>query len=162
MLKRLAGLALLASLIGTTTATAQGARWGVGGSGLVSLETGGGSDFGFTGLFDYYPGGKLGYRVDGSWIFETGTDDLLFNADATYNFVTGSPSVHPFIMGGGTVAALTNFDDANVGVNVGAGINFHLRNSPLGLWADGRYHHLFSPSFNGLQFTAGVRLGKGE
>jgi hypothetical protein len=163
MRARLEGFVLLASLIGVIPASAQGMRFGIGGSGLVSLEEGGGSDFGFGAAMDYYPGGPVGFRLDGSWIFQTGDDGLIFNGDATYNFVKNSPSIHPFLIGGLSLATFQYFVAATkLGLIAVAGINFHLRRSPIGLWADGRYHHLFSPDSNGLQFMAGVRFGEGE
>jgi hypothetical protein len=163
MRTRIAGLILLASLTGVAPASAQGMRVGFGGTGLVSLESGGGSDFGLGAALDYYPGGTVGFRADGSWIFRGGRDGLLFNTDATYNFRTQAPSVHPFLIGGLSLASNQDFDAATqLGLNAGAGINFHLRSSPVGLWADGRFHHFFSPDNNGLQFMAGIRLGEGE
>jgi hypothetical protein len=161
MRTRLTAFVILATLI-SSPAFAQGARFGVGGSGDVSLEDNGGSDFGFGAAFDYYPGGPVGFRLDGSWIFHTGDDGVLLNGDATYNFVN-HPSIHPFLMGGLSLGASQDFDESTqLGLNAGAGINFHLRNSPVGLWADGRFHHFFSPDNNGLQFMAGVRFGDGE
>jgi hypothetical protein len=163
MYARFAGLILVASALAAAPLAAQGFRYGVGGSGLVSLENGGGSDFGFGVAFDFYPGGPLGARLDGSWIFQTGDDGVVLNGDATYNMHTASPSVHPFLMGGLSLRASQDFDaSTQLGLNAGAGINFHLRSSPIGLWADGRFQHFFSPDVNGLQFMAGVRLGEGE
>ncbi len=162
MRTRLAGLVVLASLMGALPASAQGVRFGVGGSGDISLEDNGGSDFGLGAAMDYYPGGPVGFRLDGSWIFRTGDDGVLLNSDATYNFVN-HPSVHPFLMGGLSLGASQSFDaSTQLGLNAGAGINFHLRNTPIGLWADGRFHHFFSPDNNGLQFMAGMRFGEGE
>jgi hypothetical protein len=160
---RLARVVLLASAVGVAPLAAQGMRYGVGGSGFVSLESGGGSDFGFGAAVDYYPGGPIGARLDGSWIFRAGDDGVVLNGDVTYNLHTISPSVHPFVVSGLSLRASQDFDaSTQLGFNAGAGINFHLRSSPIGLWADGRFQHFFSPGANGLQFMAGVRLGEGE
>lgn len=154
---------LLFSVLGATPLAAQGVRYGVGGSGFAALKSGGGSDFGFGVAVDYFPGGPIGARLDGSWIFQTGDDGVVLNGDVTYNLHTSSPSVHPFVMGGMSLRSSQDFDaSTQLGFNAGAGINFHLRGSPVGLWADGRFQRFFSPGASGLQFMAGVRLGQGE
>src|SRR5688500_939469 len=69
MLKGVAALELASALF-TTSAQAQGVQFGVAGSGLFSLEEGGGSDFGGSVLVGFGGGADspIGFRIDGTYI----------------------------------------------------------------------------------------------
>lgn len=162
MRKRLAGLVLVAAMAGAVPAEAQGVRFGVGIVPVISLEDNGGSDFGVGGQVDYIPGGNWGARVDGSYMFGEGSDYFLWNADLAYHFTTASPSIHPFLLGGAAFRNGGEFVEEQFGIGAGAGANFHLTGSPVGLYVDARFQRFFDPGFSQLQLGGGVRFGQGE
>lgn len=160
MMKRLSGLAVLALLVGSAPLSAQQVRFGVGIVPVISLESGGGSDFGIGALVDYIPNGTLGARFDGAYIFD---DYVLFNADAAYHFITANSQIHPFILGGAAFAASTaSGGGSQFGLGAGAGANIHMRNSPIGFYVDARFQRFFDPGISQLQLGGGIRFGRGE
>ena len=158
-IRSVAALLVFAAMI-PATAQAQGARFGVGATATFGLEEGGGSNLGPTAIFDYVAGGNLGFRADLSYLFETGTDLLLLNGDAVYHFTTSSASMHPFIMGGASLLALSDFDDTELGLNLGAGANFHRSGSSLGFFANAVFQYFFDSEVKQLQLAGGVRFGE--
>ena len=160
-IRSVAAVLVCAALIPATT-QAQGARFGIGATATIGLEDGGGSNFGPTAIFDYVAGGHLGFRADASYLFETGSDLLLFNGDAVYHFTTSSASMHPFLMGGLSVLALSDFDDTELGINFGAGANFHRSGSSIGFFANALFQYFFDSEFKNLQLAGGVRFGENE
>ncbi|HEU5049220.1 MAG TPA: hypothetical protein VFU00_02785 [Gemmatimonadales bacterium] len=157
MKRHIVAITLAALCLAGTRADAQGIRYGLGGTGQFSLEEGGGSDFGFGAIVDFIPVGHLGFRLDGSYLFNEGDDYFLLNGDAAYHFSTASRTLHPYLLGG---ASLLGFDETEFGVNVGAGANFHRPGGSVGFFADARFNHFFDNSVSGLQIMAGVRFGE--
>ncbi len=156
MRRRLVGIAMAAVLLSSSGLEAQGVRYGVGGTVLFSLEDGGGSDFGISGVVDFIPSGNLGFRLDGSFLFREGSQDFLINGDAAYHFTTSSESIHPYLLGG---VSVVGFDETRFGLNAGAGANFHRSGSSMGFFADVRFLRFFDPGESGLQLMGGVRFG---
>lgn len=156
MSRRLVVLALAAALLAAPRAEAQGIRYGLGGTVQFSLEDGGGSDFGVSGVVDFIPSGNLGFRLDGSYLFNEGDNYFLINGDAAYHFTTSSHSIHPYVLGG---VSLLGFDETEFGVNIGAGSNFHRSGSSIGFFADLRFNRFFDSDASGLQLMGGVRFG---
>ena len=153
---------LVLATLAPVPAQAQGARFGVGATATFGLEDGGGSNFGPMAIFDYIPGGHLGFRIDGAYLFETGTDFLLFNGDAVYHFTTSSARIHPFVMGGASLLALSDFDDTELGLNLGAGANIHRSGSSIGFFANALFQYFFDSEFKQLQLAGGIRFGENE
>jgi hypothetical protein len=135
---------------------AQGIRYGLGGTVQFSLEDEGGSDFGISGVVDFIPAGNLGFRLDASYLFREGDQDFLINGDAAYHFRTSSESIHPYLLGGVSIAG---FDETEFGINAGAGANFHRSGSSIGFFADLRFNRFFDSDASGLQLMGGVRFG---
>ena len=156
MRTRSATLILALMLGGGTALQAQGVRYGLGGTVQFSLEEGGGSDFGVSGIVDFIPAGHLGFRVDGSYLFNEGDNYFLINGDAAYHFTTSSSSIHPYVLGG---LSLLGFDETDFGINAGAGANFHRSGSSVGFFADVRFNRFFDNDASGLQVMGGVRFG---
>ena len=156
MSRRLVVLVLAAVLLAAPRAEAQGIRYGLGGTVQFSLEDGGGSDFGVSGVVDFIPSGHLGFRLDGSYMFNEGDNYFLINGDAAYHFTTSSRSIHPYVLGG---VSLLGFDETDFGVNIGAGANFHRSGSSIGFFADLRFNRFFDSDASGLQLMGGVRFG---
>ena len=159
MRNRLAALVLVAAMAGAVPAEAQTVRFGVGIVPVIGLEDGAGSDFGIGAQLDYVPAGNWGVRLDGAYMFD---DYFLWNADGAYHFTTTSSRIHPFLLGGLAILNSDDFGDAELGIGLGGGLNFHLPNSPVGLYVDARFQRFFDADFNQLQLGAGVRFGQGE
>lgn len=161
MRKRLTSLVLFAALAGAAPLAAQGA-FGIGASGIFSLESGGGSNFGATALYEWMGANGFGFRADGSYFFDPGF--VNFDADVAYRFMTASTSrVHPYILAGGSYTADDSFDNGRFGVNAGAGFNFMMQNSSLMPFVEARFIYSFEkdlqPSTSNLLATAGVKFG---
>ena len=159
MLKRLGSLVLFASLVGAVPAEAQTVRFGVGIVPVIGLEDGAGSDFGIGAQLDYVPAGNWGVRVDGAYMFD---EYLLWNGDVAYHFTTASSRIHPFLLGGLAVVNDDSFDNAELGVGLGGGLNIHIPNSPVGVYVDARFQRFFDADFNQIQLGGGIRFGQGE
>ncbi len=106
LLKGVAALALVAA-VGASSAQAQGVNFGVAGTGLFSLESGGTSRFGVTGLVGF--GGSatspIGFRVDGTFFpKKDGSTSVLATGDIVYTFATAASSMfHPYLLAGGGI-----------------------------------------------------------
>lgn len=163
MVKGLSALAL-AMTLAAAPVHAQGS-FGIGGSGIFSLESGGGSNFGATALYEWMGANGFGFRADGSYFFDPGA--VHFDADVAYRFMTASTSmIHPYILAGGNYTADDSFDNGQFGVNAGAGFNFMLENSSLMPFVEARFVYLFEkdliPSSSSLLATAGLKFGMGR
>ncbi len=175
------GVAVLIGMLAVSrVAHAQGAEFSLGGG--VDLPL---SDFddafktGFHGLAaaSFVPtGSPVGIQVDGT--YSQYSDDspldikeqLIYGtANAVYKFKTAEGSrFRPYLIGGGGVYnAKPKGDDVpsgvdsqtKFGINVGAG--FDIKAGAAGLFAEGRFHDVFTDGSN-LKFipiTVGVRLG---
>lgn len=161
MRKRLTSLVLFAALAGAAPLAAQGA-FGIGASGIFSLESGGGSNYGATALYEWMGANGFGFRADGSYFFDPGA--VHFDADVAYRFMTASTStVHPYILAGGNYTADDGFNNGQFGVNGGAGFNFMLQNSAMMPFVEARFIYMLEkdliPSSSSLLATAGIKFG---
>lgn len=167
---------LVGMLATARTARAQ-AEFSLGGG--VSIPSGtfsNGSKTGWHGLagVSFTPtGSPVGIRVDGSYnqfkAKASGSDAKLQlisgTANAVYKFQTAEGSVfHPYLIGGGGVynAKPKNPDgdgQTKFGFNVGAG--FDIKAGSVGLFAEGRFHDVFTDGDNlrYIPITVGVRFG---
>ena len=162
MKRIIAGIAALA-LVATTTSTvnAQGVRFGVAGTALFSLESGGGTALGGTALVGF--GGRidhpLGFRVDGS-----GVTSELATADVLYNFHTPERVLHPYLLAGGGIQHSPGFTKPMA--KAGAGFEYHMfhRNRGTVLFGEATFNLLFRGSGAGtgkaLQLNLGVKFGE--
>jgi hypothetical protein len=161
------GAAALAFSAMTTasTASAQGVRFGAGLTGLFSLESGGGSAFGGTGLVEF--GGRidhpLGFRVDGTVVHGSGVTSELGTADVVYNFHTPERLLHPYLLAGGGVQHSPGFTKPMA--KAGAGFEYHLfkRNRGTVLFGEATFNLLFRGNGGGtgkaLQVNLGLKFG---
>jgi len=169
MKRILAGLAAL-SLIASTQASlahAQGLRPGVGLTGLLSLESGGGSAFGGMALLGI--GGKLdrplGFRVDGTVVHGSGVWSELATGDVVYTFHTPLRVLHPYLLAGGGIQHSPGFTKPMA--KAGAGFDYHLfhRNRGTVLFGESTFNLLFRGSGAGtgkaLQLNLGLKFLEG-
>lgn len=164
MVKGLTAIALATALF-AAPAHAQGSV-GIGGSGLFSLEEGGGSDFGASAMFGWAGANGFGFRADASYIFSDPAS-VLVNADVMYRFMTSETStIHPYILAGGTLLGLDTFDEMLYGINAGAGFDFMMSNSNITPFAEARFVYTFEKdlfaSASWLQAIAGVKFPLGQ
>ena len=167
MKRIIAGIAALA-LVATTTSTvnAQGVRFGVAGTALFSLESGGGTALGGTALVGF--GGRidhpLGFRVDGSVVHGSGVTSELATADVLYNFHTPERVLHPYLLAGGGIQHSPGFTKPMA--KAGAGFEYHMfhRNRGTVLFGEATFNLLFRGSGAGtgkaLQLNLGFKFGE--
>ena len=172
--------ALIGLLANANAARAQGAEFSLGGGIDAPLGTfNDGFKTGFHGLAGVsftLPASPVGIQVDGS--YSQYSDDspldikeqLIYGtANVVWKFPTAAASMfHPYLIGGGGVYnAKPKGDDVSstvdsqtkFGLNVGAG--FDIKAGAAGLFAEGRFHDVFTDG-NNLKFipiTVGVRFG---
>lgn len=170
MLKGVAALALATALF-TSTAQAQGAQFGLAGSGLFSLEEGGGTGFGGTLLVGFQggEGSPIGFRVDGTYItdfFDSGEGAALFTANVIYTFRTSEGSkFHPYLIGTGGYAMDVGSDIIDVSdflAGAGAGFNIMMENSNITPFVEGRFLNFFfeGESASSIQALAGIKISR--
>ncbi len=160
MLKGVAVLAL-AAVVGASSANAQGVHFGVAGTGLFSLESGGGSAFGGMALvgFGGKAGSPIGFRVDGT-VTHKGATQIIGTADIVYTFVTAASSMfHPYLLAGGGVTHVPNFTKPMFKAGVGA--DYMMGNVMLFGEAtfDGFFYGGGSGMTKALQANLGVKFG---
>lgn len=156
---------MLAATTTTSTASAQGVRFGAGLTGIFSLESGGGSAFGGTGLVDF--GGRidhpLGFRVDGSVVHGSGVTSELATGNVVYNFHTPERLLHPYLLAGGGIQHSPGFTKPMA--KAGAGFEYHLfkRNRGTVLFGEATFNLLFRGNGAGtgkaLQVNLGLKFG---
>lgn len=163
-LKAAAAAALLAAVV-TMPADAQSrVRFGIGGTGLFSLEDEGGTSWGGIGLLTYGPAHGLNFRGD---VTVTGGDDrtnLLVTGDAVYIFETPLSVFHPYLLGGG---GIYNADDSTEPMlKLGGGLEYHFveRNRGPVIFGEPTLHLIFAGDDGGgtgtaIQMNLGVKLG---
>lgn len=166
MLKGVAALALASALF-TTSAQAQGVQFGVAGSGLFSLEEGGGSDFGGTLLVGFGGGADspIGFRIDGTYI---ASDEALamFTANVIYTFMTSADSkFHPYLIGTGGYLMDVGSDIIDVSdflAGAGAGFNIMMENSNIRPFVEARFLNFFfeGNSSQSVQALLGVKFAR--
>ena len=163
MLKGVAALALASALF-TTSAEAQGARFGVAADGLFSLEEGCGSDFGAAvmGEFGGGPDSPIGFRVDVAYIFDP--EVLIFRGNVLYTFMTSADSkFHPYLLGTGGYITDTDFDNGDFLAGAGAGFNIMMENSSITPFIEAAFLNQFASgtSIQWVDARLGVKIGTG-
>ncbi len=75
-------------------------------------------------------------------------------ADAVYDFSVGQKSFHPYAIGG------LGLYDGTFGLNIGLGADFAVSGSPIGFFAETRFHFVFESNDTAtlLPINAGVRI----
>ena len=169
MLKGVAALALASALF-TTSAQAQGVRFGVAADGVFSLEEGGGSDFGAAVMAEFGGSGSspIGFRIDAAYIFDP--EIIIFRGNVLYTFMTSEESkFHPYLLG--TAGYLTNsdFEGGDFLAGAGAGFNIMMTNSSITPFVEAAFINQFAEDFAGesqsVQFVdvrLGVKIGSGN
>ena len=163
MKRILAGLAAVCLLtsVQVSLAHAQGFRPGVGLTGLLSLESGGGSAFGGMALLGL--GGKidhpLGFRVDGTVVHGSGVWSELATGDVVYTFHTPLRVLHPYLLAGGGIQHSPGFTKPMA--KAGAGFDYHLfhRNRGTVLFGETTFNLLFRGNGAGTGKALQINLG---
>jgi hypothetical protein len=164
LLKATAAAALVCAIAAGPAEAQSRVRFGIGGTGLFPLESGGGTSWGGIGLLSYGPAHGLGFRGDATI---TGGDDvtrLLVTGDAVYIFETPLSVFHPYLIGG---AGIFNANDATEPmVKLGGGLEYHFveRNRGPVLFGEPTLNLIFAGDDGGgtataLQVNLGVKLG---
>ena len=162
--KAAAAAAVIAVLVATPADAQSRVRFGLAGTGLFSLESGGGTAWGGMGVLGYGPAHGLGFRGD---VTLAGGDDvtrLLVTGDAVYIFETPLSVFHPYLIGG---AGIFNANDnTEPMVKLGGGLEYHFveRNRGPVLFGEPTLNLIFAGDDGGgtataLQVTLGVKLG---
>ena len=99
------------------------------------------------------PSWPIGLQLDLIWI-DLDYSLFQFTADAFFPFATGSESFEPYVIGG------LGMYDGEFGINAGVGADFAISGSPIGFFAETRFHVVFEPGDNPnlLPINAGVRI----
>lgn len=144
---------------------AQGSvRFGLAGTGLFSLEDGGGSDFGVTGLAGFGRPHGIGFRIDASLL--RGEDEWypLATGDITYTFETPESLFHPYVLAGAGIFHVPDLTKPMV--KAGGGVDYHLfrRNRGTVLFGEATLDFLLRGEANGgtsnnLQVNLGLKFG---
>lgn len=156
------GIAALVLCMALTASAvhAQGAKFGVAGTGLFSLESGGGSQFGGMALVEFGGKSPLGFRVDGTVVHKSGITPIIGTGDLTYTFATAESSMfHPYLLAGGGVYHQSGLTKPLA--KAGAGFDYAM--SAVSLFGEATFDLLFRGSGLGtgkfLQLNAGVKFG---
>ena len=146
-------------------AHAQGVRFGLAGTGLFSLEDGGGSDFGVTGLAQFGRShGNVGFRVDASLLRGDGDWSQLATGDISYTFHTPESLLHPYVLAGAGIVHVPDLTKPMA--KAGGGLDYHLfkRNRGTVLFGEATVDFLFfgddaGGTATGLQLNLGLKFG---
>ena len=161
MLKGVAALAL-ATMFAASSAQAQ-AKFGVAGTGLFSLESGGGSSFGGMALVGFQKADMpIGFRVDGTFLHKSGEWSELATGDITYAFKTAESSMfHPYLLAGGGIVHVPSLTKPMA--KAGVGFDYNMANSKLTLFGEATFNMFFYGGLSGtqkaLQTNVGVKFG---
>lgn len=161
MLKGVAALAL-ATMFAASSAQAQ-ARFGVAGTGLFSLESGGGSSFGGMALVGFQKADMpIGFRVDVTALHKSGEWSELATGDITYAFKTAESSMfHPYLLAGGGIVHVPSLTKPMA--KAGVGFDYNMANSKLTLFGEATFDMFFYGGLAGtqkaLQANVGVKFG---
>lgn len=156
----------LAVLVTAQSASAQGIRFGLGGTALVNLGSGSYTALGGIGMVGF--GGRadrpLSFRVDGTVVNGSGATVELVSADAVYAPHTPTSALHPYgLLGAGFQHAPGTTDPL---VKGGVGFDYHLfkRNHGTVLFGEGTLDLVFRGSGAGtgksLQLNLGLKFGQ--
>lgn len=169
MMKRalmaLVALAAAGSLGAAPIQAQGGVRFGLAGTGLFSLEDGGGTDFGVTGLASFGRShGNVGFRVDASLLRAEDDWYQLATGDITYTFHTPESLLHPYVLAGAGIFHVPDLTKPMV--KAGGGLDYHLfkRNRGTVLFGEATLDFLLRGEDNGgtannLQVNLGVKFG---
>lgn len=163
-LKAAAAAALIAALAATPADAQSRVRFGIGGTGLFSLEDGGGTSWGGIGLLGYGPAHGLGFRADATVTSGDDVTRLLVTGDALYIFETPLAVFHPYLLGG---AGIFNADDnTEPMVKLGGGLEYHFmeRNRGPVIFGEPTLNLIFAGDDAGgtssaIQMNLGVKFG---
>lgn len=161
MLKGVAALAL-ATMFAASSAQAQ-AKFGVAGTGLFSLESGGGSSFGGMALVGFQKADMpIGFRVDVTALHKSGEWSELATGDITYAFKTAESSMfHPYLLAGGGIVHVPSLTKPMA--KAGVGFDYNMANSKLTLFGEATFDMFFYGGLAGtqkaLQANVGVKFG---
>jgi hypothetical protein len=161
MLKGVAALAL-ATMFAASSAQAQ-AKFGVAGTGLFSLESGGGSSFGGMALVGFQKADMpIGFRVDFTALHKSGEWSELATGDITYAFKTAESSMfHPYLLAGGGIVHVPSLTKTMA--KAGVGFDYNMANSKLTLFGEATFDMFFYGGLAGtqkaLQANVGVKFG---
>jgi hypothetical protein len=161
MLKGVAALAL-ATMFAASSAQAQ-AKFGVAGTGLFSLESGGGSSFGGMALVGFQKAdAPIGFRVDVTALHKSGEWSELATGDITYAFKTAESSMfHPYLLAGGGIVHVPSLTKPMA--KAGVGFDYNMANSKLTLFGEATFDMFFYGGLAGtqkaLQANVGVKFG---
>lgn len=99
------------------------------------------------------PSWPVGLQLDVIWI-DLDYSLFQFTVDAVFPFATGNSSFEPYVIGG------LGMYDGEFGLNAGVGADFAISGSPIGFFAETRFHVVFEPGDNPnlLPINAGVRI----
>ena len=165
MLKGVAALAMV-TVLGASTVHAQGVRFGVAGTGLFSLQSGGGSAFGGMALvgFGGKDGSPLGFRVDATFSKKSGVTTLPVTADVVYTFETAESSMfHPYLIAGGGLVHSSGFGASTTKPMAKAGAGFDYMMGSVMLFGEATFDLFFYGGAGGtgktLQTNVGVKFG---
>lgn len=168
MTKRLlkaAAAALAITALTTTAAEAQSyVKFGLGPTGLFSLEDEGGTAWGGMALLGYGPRHGLNFRGDVTVAHGDDVTRLLVTGDALYVFETPNAMFHPYVLGG---AGVFNADDnTEPMLKLGGGLEYHLAAVNRGpvLFGEPTLNLIFAGDDGGgtqsaIQVNLGLRIG---
>ena len=99
------------------------------------------------------PSWPLGLQLDLIWM-DLSSSLFQFTLDGVFQFSTASPSFEPYVIAG------LGMYDGEFGLNAGLGADFAISGSPIGFFAETRFHAVFNPgdNLNLLPINAGVRI----
>ncbi|MBP2647480.1 MAG: hypothetical protein H6Q77_1104 [Gemmatimonadetes bacterium] len=99
------------------------------------------------------PTWPVGLQLDLIWIDLT-SSTFQFTLDGVYQFATSSSSFNPYAIAG------LGMYDGDFGLNAGLGADFAISGSPIGFFAETRFHVVFVAGDNPnlLPINAGVRI----
>lgn len=169
MKKMLKGAAVLAVLAAVSAAPAQAqVKVGVAGTGLFSLESGGGSRFGGMALVGF--GGTtspIGFRVDATFTKKDGVTDIIGTGDVIYSFKSAPSSMfHPYLLVGGGITHLSGGGESLTKPMAKAGAGFDYMMNSIVLFAEPTFNIDFLGDANGgsnkyLQANVGLKFALG-
>ena len=170
MLKALTAVAMATAFTASTAQAQSAPYFGVAGTGMFSLEEGGGSMFGGTALVGITPATMpIGFRVDATVLhksFDEGGSitPIQGTAGVVYTFQTAETSkIHPYLLAAGGVyhVGANGGDFTKPTAKVGAGFDYML--SSVRVFAEPTFNLLFLGDEAGtqksLQVNVGVKFG---
>jgi hypothetical protein len=82
------------------------------------------------------PTWPVGIQLD-FMLIDLSTSVFQLTADVLYQFSSSSESFAPYLIGG------LGLYDGDFGLNAGVGADFAIKGSPIGFFAEGRFHRIF-------------------